>query len=146
MTDVLAALHHQLHEIEPPPFLQEAPFCPGTGLVHLDLHPLNVLVGPRGPVVIDWSNAAIGDPNGDVALAYLLLTGGDAPGPRATKALLGAMRGIVARRFLSHFDLAAVADAAGRAATWKARDANMSPAEVATMHDAAARLAKRAGR
>jgi tRNA A-37 threonylcarbamoyl transferase component Bud32 len=39
----LARLHSCLHEI---------PF-EGNGLIHLDLHPGNVLLSPRGPVVID---------------------------------------------------------------------------------------------
>jgi tRNA A-37 threonylcarbamoyl transferase component Bud32 len=47
----LAQLHSQLHEI---------PF-EGNRLLHLDLHPDNVLLSRRGPVVIDWSNARAGD-------------------------------------------------------------------------------------
>ena len=39
----------------------------GDRIIHLDLHPLNVLMSRRGPVVIDWSNAAPGDPLTDVA-------------------------------------------------------------------------------
>jgi tRNA A-37 threonylcarbamoyl transferase component Bud32 len=39
----LARLHERLHEI---------PFAGGR-LLHLDLHPDNVLLSPRGPVVID---------------------------------------------------------------------------------------------
>jgi RNA polymerase sigma-70 factor (ECF subfamily) len=33
---------------------------PGDAIVHLDLHPLNVLVGADGPVVIDWPNTRCG--------------------------------------------------------------------------------------
>jgi aminoglycoside phosphotransferase (APT) family kinase protein len=39
-------------------------------LVHLDLHPLNVLCTRRGPVVIDWPAAARGAPGVDVALTW----------------------------------------------------------------------------
>jgi tRNA A-37 threonylcarbamoyl transferase component Bud32 len=48
----LAELHAPLHEI---------PFD-GERLLHLDLHPDNVLLSTRGPVVIDWTNARAGDP------------------------------------------------------------------------------------
>jgi tRNA A-37 threonylcarbamoyl transferase component Bud32 len=43
----LAALHARLHAIA---------FEDGR-LLHLDLHPENVLMAPGGPVVIDWANA-----------------------------------------------------------------------------------------
>ena len=62
----LAELHVALHELVAPPGMRAAPVGAGDRVVHLDLHPLNVLVGPRGPVVIDWSNASRGDPAVDV--------------------------------------------------------------------------------
>lgn len=45
----------------------------GAALLHGDLHPGNVLLGPDGPVVIDWFDAAIGHPLGDVVRTSLLL-------------------------------------------------------------------------
>ena len=33
------------------------PLGPGDKVLHLDLHPGNVMMTRRGPVVIDWSNA-----------------------------------------------------------------------------------------
>jgi aminoglycoside phosphotransferase (APT) family kinase protein len=41
-------------------------------LVHFDLHPANVLLGPDGPVLIDWTNARAGDPDADLALTWLI--------------------------------------------------------------------------
>ena len=57
---VLADLHRRLHAV------------PGR-IVHLDLHPANVMMTPRGPVVIDWRNARSGPPDLDVALTALIL-------------------------------------------------------------------------
>ena len=37
-------------------------------LCHGDFHPFNVMLSPRGPIVIDWNNAHIGNPLEDVAL------------------------------------------------------------------------------
>src|SRR5262249_52939311 len=37
-----------------------------------DYHPDNVLLSARGPLVIDWENAALGDPLADVARTLLL--------------------------------------------------------------------------
>lgn len=45
----------------------------GTALCHGDFHPENIIVSPRGPVVIDWMDAAIGNPLADVARTSLLL-------------------------------------------------------------------------
>lgn len=50
------------------------PTATGQQLVHCDFHPLNVLVN-NGKVsgVIDWSNAATGDPRLDVARTWAIL-------------------------------------------------------------------------
>jgi aminoglycoside phosphotransferase (APT) family kinase protein len=45
----------------------------GDRLCHGDFHPGNVLVGMRGPAVIDWTDATRGDPAGDLARTRLLL-------------------------------------------------------------------------
>ena len=49
-----------------PAGMQVAPL-PGDRLVHRDLHPMNVMTTPEGPVVIDWANASAGDPAFEVA-------------------------------------------------------------------------------
>lgn len=45
----------------------------GAALLHGDLHPGNVLLGPHEPVVIDWFDAAIGHPVTDVVRTSLLI-------------------------------------------------------------------------
>ena len=47
---------------------------PGDALVHLDLHPMNVLLGPRGPVIIDWTNASRGAAAFDAGYTYVLMS------------------------------------------------------------------------
>lgn len=69
--DALARLHEQVHRVP----------LDGASLLHLDLHPENVLLAPDGPVLIDWTNAGSGDPAQDVALTWLILaTSGGPPG------------------------------------------------------------------
>ena len=64
-----------------PPDLREAvleafeAMSPGDRLCHGDYHPYNVLMSPRGPIVIDWNNAHIGNPWEDVARSALMLAG-----------------------------------------------------------------------
>ena len=43
----------------------------GDILCHNDFHPLNVLIGPGGPVIIDWESASLGNSYADVARTSL---------------------------------------------------------------------------
>ena len=86
---VLADLHRRLHGLTVPDWLPDAPVGRGDRLLHLDLHPLNVMMSPTGPVVIDWANACRGDPNVDVAIAWVLMATGEV----ATGRLIGAILG-----------------------------------------------------
>jgi aminoglycoside phosphotransferase (APT) family kinase protein len=64
----LADLHRRLHEL--PPRLGRDP---GARVLHMDLHPENVMLSPGGPVVIDWRNATEGPPDLDVAMSAVIL-------------------------------------------------------------------------
>jgi tRNA A-37 threonylcarbamoyl transferase component Bud32 len=64
----LVDLHRRLHEL--PPRLSRDP---AARVLHLDLHPDNVMLSPRGPVVIDWRNATEGPPDLDLALSAVIL-------------------------------------------------------------------------
>jgi len=64
----LAGLLRRLHEVPPWPGA-----APGTSILHLDLHPENVLMTARGPMVIDWCNARPGDPDLDIGISALIL-------------------------------------------------------------------------
>ena len=50
-----------------------------TALCHGDFQAGNVLLSPRGPVVIDWGNATRGDPDGDFARTLLMTRVGSLP-------------------------------------------------------------------
>lgn len=80
---ILADLHNRLHRIDGPPGWPVAAGRDGTALgggtavLHLDLHPANVMLTTRGPVVIDWVGARVGAPGVDVATAYLIIATSD---------------------------------------------------------------------
>ncbi|HLL66927.1 MAG TPA: phosphotransferase [Micromonosporaceae bacterium] len=64
----LADLHRRLHAL--PPRVGKAS---DDRILHLDLHPENIMMTARGPVVIDWRNAAEGPADLDVALSAVIL-------------------------------------------------------------------------
>ncbi len=99
---ILAELHRRLHEIPPTPGLATR-FGEPRSLLHLDLHPRNVLMTSRGPVVIDWANAANGPGEADVALIYVIGKTSTIDGPGLMPALLRVLR----HRFLDTFVAAA---------------------------------------
>jgi aminoglycoside phosphotransferase (APT) family kinase protein len=105
---VLAELHARLHEI---PFESDR-------LLHLDLHPGNVLLARRGPVVIDWANARGGDPALDVALTWVIgATSGGVAGRAFT------------RLFLRHIDREAARIALPAAVRFRLADDNVTNEE-----------------
>jgi aminoglycoside phosphotransferase (APT) family kinase protein len=125
----LAMLHNRLHEVQAPAGLRSA-FGPGDGVLHLDLHPGNVMLTARGPVVIDWTNASAGTPGADVAMAYLIMASSDTdlipwwlrPAVRTVRAaLLGQFRAAVRDDPAPHI---------ARVARERVADRNVRPAEA----------------
>lgn len=136
----LADLHRRLHRITPP---AEAParYRPpeeGDVLLHGDLHPLNVLLSPAGPVVIDWTNGGRGPGAIDVADTWLVLAAAGLQGAPWRRALI--------RLFLRAFLAAAGREEAAHhlkeAAGWRATDPHLKDVE----RDAMLRIAAEHGR
>src|SRR5258708_21473914 len=138
---MLAGLHDRLHDIEAPPGLRVA-FGPGRRVLHLDLHPGNVMITSRGPVLIDWANAHAGPPRTDTAMAHLIMASSEVDkAPLPMRPAIGAVRAALIGQFR-----AAVRDDPGPHIASVARqrmlDPNVRPAEVERL----ARLAGRAAR
>src|SRR5260221_6444518 len=143
---LLADLHDQLHEIPGPDWLAAMP-GDGDRLLHLDLHPLNVIMSASGPVVIDWGNARRGDPMADVALTFALISCGRIPLPRPVASALSAARAPVlrrtfARRYLGPAFSRQVAEMAER----KCFDAHMASDEIRALRALAMRRKTKAPR
>ncbi|MFE2299065.1 phosphotransferase [Streptomyces sp. NPDC059445] len=88
----LARLLRKLHAV--PARLSDDP---GVRVLHLDLHPDNVMLTPDGPKVIDWSNAEEGPPGLDWAMSAVILAqvavGGEAIGDVAGETLEALLDG-----------------------------------------------------
>jgi aminoglycoside phosphotransferase (APT) family kinase protein len=128
----LAGLHDKLHQIKAPPGLRRM-VQPGDRVLHLDLHPGNVMLTSRGPVVIDWTNVSAGAPGADVAMAYLIMASSDTDAiPALLRPAVTPLRAILLRRFLSGVrddprpHLAAVA-------RQRMTDRNVRPSEAARL-------------
>lgn len=131
-TSALADLLHRLHDVPVPDWVrQKHPL--GEWLVHQDLHPDNVMLTSRGPVVIDWSNAGRGDANAEVADLWLILSSADAPTTGIQRFVVAAGRGLLVRSLLRHFDRDAIRRKLRLALELRSRDRNMSSTELARM-------------
>ncbi|WP_040338792.1 phosphotransferase [Candidatus Blastococcus massiliensis] len=95
---VLATLHRAVHAVPAPDWLDRR-VGTGDALLHLDLHPENVLMTAAGPTVIDWTNAARGPAEVDVADTWLVLSAARVPGPAWRAATVAAAQGTFARTF-----------------------------------------------
>jgi len=114
----LARLHEELHEIEAPNGLPAV--GSGSCLIHLDLHPANVILSPAGPVVIDWTNARSGEPAFDVAVTWVI---------GATSTGLGTLGSAFVDCFLVHFDRGELRGALRAAAEYRLVDENVTDEE-----------------
>ena len=102
---MLAELHERLHAVPPPP---------GSGdvVVHLALHPANVILSERhGPVLIDWAAARTGPGDLDVAVTGVIIgeVAVDEDEPeyaRAARALLAAFLAAADGDPVPHLDAA----------------------------------------
>lgn len=115
----LARLHRELHAVPPPDFIGRE----GDAILHLDLHPANVMLARRGPVVIDWANAARGDAPLDVALTAVVLAGAPVEPP------LSWLRDRFVQAFLGEFAPAEWRPGLDRAVAYRRADGNVSDKE-----------------
>lgn len=144
---ILADLHVQLHDLPPPDFLPAVPIFTGHSVLHLDLHPLNVMITRTGPVVIDWSTASLGDPDIDVGLAWVIMASGEIPGGPVTSMLLGTLRSVLVHNFLERFDRGEIIPKLRAIVEAKTtRDPHMSANEITRMKRVVDRAERRMSR
>ncbi len=131
--EMLLGLHERLHGVEAPAWVPRSTRgidmgggAAGARMLHLDLHPENVVLTDRGPYLIDWTNAAAGAPAFDFAVTWAILAGADFAGFGLGPELVEAVRtGLVER-----FRQAAPAAARAVAVEYRAADAALEEAEI----------------
>ena len=106
---LLARLLSALGEISAPDWLMAPGFAAhpsGDRVLHLDLHPMNVMITEKGPVVIDWTNAAGGPAGFDSAMTYVVMATYDTASQKewlAQQVLVRSFRRARGRRVLDPF-------------------------------------------
>jgi aminoglycoside phosphotransferase (APT) family kinase protein len=138
----LGELLGELHEFPAPAWLADCPVGSGDRLLHLDFHPLNVIVTASGPRVVDWANAARGASAADCALSWLLLACGGEQGRGLGELMPIRERERCLQRFATAVDVDMVSLLAD-VARWKAEDRNISSAELVAMSRFVKRHARR---
>lgn len=125
----LARLHQQVHAVPGLDRLR-APFGDGEALLHLDLHPANVLLAPRGPVLIDWEGAGHGPAEADLAYCWVVVALSTVPGSAWQRLVGRAGQRLFANAVLRHSGLTVDAGWLVRAGRFRLHDPNLQPEEA----------------
>jgi aminoglycoside phosphotransferase (APT) family kinase protein len=162
---LLAALHRRLHRIPAPawlptyashsaftrpdvesawaglPPLPTAPADAPETLLHLDLHPDNVILSSRGPVVIDWRNTRRGDGAIDVASTWLIMATSEIPDTGLKRLAMDVVRRLFVVGFVRYAGKAEAARAIPAVARYRLADRNLLPSERPAIYALARRVA-----
>lgn len=154
----LAKLHRQLHGIPAPDWVptyashpafaevlsstESPPPTPGfaaepaipDAILHLDLHPDNVILSPNGPVVVDWRNSRRGDGAVDVATTWLIMATSEVPDSRLRWRVVELVRRLFVAALLRHVDRLAAQRQLSLAARYRLADRNVLDGERAAIH------------
>jgi aminoglycoside phosphotransferase (APT) family kinase protein len=125
----LADLHRLVHVADAPPGLPH-PYGPGDALLHMDLHPGNVILSASGPVLIDWQGAVAGPAAADVAHTWLLIRTSVVPGPFLQRMAGSAGQRAFATAFLRQFGAADVNPQLRAVARRRLKDPSLLPSEA----------------
>ena len=127
---LLARLQRSVNELRSPDWMPRCVGVPDAGVVvHLDLHPMNVILSPDGPTIIDWTNAASGAGSFDSSMSFLLM---------ATFETSGLRDRVGQRVLVESFRWACGRSDVGRslraAADHRLADRNVTPGERQALH------------
>lgn len=125
----LAMLLDCLHAITAPDWLP-SPLGEGTALLHLDLHPENVILTQRGPAVIDWPNAARGPGAADVAHSWVVLACSLPPKDPLKRAVTLGGRRLFLALFLRNYSRAELRAQLPAVADYRAANRTLPPGEL----------------
>ena len=127
---LLARLHDELLEVPVPDFDIPNRFGTPHVLVHGDLHPDNIMLTNRGPVVIDWPNTCVGPPGAEVASTWLILATSEVLGGPVARRVQSAARSRFVRLFLDQAGRELARSLLSAVAGHRLADRNLRPSEA----------------
>ena len=130
--DTWARLHTELAAIPVGGLAGILPACFGEpdAVLHLDFHPDNIMMTAGGPVVFDWTNAALGPSAADVAQSWIVSATSTVDGGLLRRLAVNAFRDRLIGRFVDRCgreSAAALLPAVGEA---RLLDPNVRPEEA----------------
>jgi len=106
-------------------------FGPPEAVIHLDFHPDNIMLTPDGPVVFDWTNAALGPAAADVADAWIIGASATPDGSWWMRAIVRVGRKRLVNRFVDGCGRAEAETLLPVVAERRIADRNLRPDEAA---------------
>ncbi|MGI9053485.1 MAG: phosphotransferase [Ilumatobacteraceae bacterium] len=131
--DLWAALHRRLRAVPVGDLAEHGVpvrFGPPEAVVHLDFHPDNIMLTAHGPVVFDWTNAALAPAAADVADAWIVSASATADGSWWMRAIVRVGRKRLVDRFVDGCGRAEAAALLPVVAERRLADRNLRPDEV----------------
>lgn len=129
----LVELHRLVHQV-PVPTGPPALFGDGKSLLHLDLHPANIILSDHGPVLLDWQGAVRGPAAADLAHTYLLLATSTIPGPWHQRAITKLGQALFAAMFRTAAGPTMVDSQLDQVARHRLTDPTLLPQEARRIH------------
>ena len=141
--DTWADLHRRLRDVPVGALATsiEPRFGPPDGVIHLDFHPLNIMLTGDGPVVFDWTNAALGPPAADVALAWVIAATSTVEVPPWLRPIASGLRHRLVDRFVDRCGRAGAIALLPAVADYRLVDRNTLPEEAERVRQLVASLA-----
>ncbi len=140
--DTWADLHRRLRAVPVDALAAtvETRFGAPDSVLHLDFHPLNIMLTSDGPVVFDWTNAALGPPAADVALAWVISATSTIDVPAHLRPIATRMRSRFVDRFVDSCGRAAAIAILPAVADYRLNDRNTLPEEAERVRQLVSRV------
>jgi aminoglycoside phosphotransferase (APT) family kinase protein len=142
LADTWADLHRRLRSVPVGALAATvgSRFGPPDSILHLDFHPLNIMLTSDGPVVFDWTNAALGPASADVALAWVISATSTIDVPAHLRPIATWLRNRFVDRFVDSCGRAAAIAILPAVADYRLNDRNTLPEEAERVRDLVASI------
>ncbi len=122
---LLARLQRSVNSLAAPDWFPRRTGVPsGDSVLHLDLHPMNMLVDGDAATIIDWTNLSAGERSFDAAVSYVMMSAFETTGWRARTA-----QRVLVETFARAHGWGTIDATLGAAARYRLADPNVTAGE-----------------